>query len=253
MNGEKKMLNDSNLGDSEKALLSQIRTSLDGATVQSFQKHKSLKRIQMTGGVAVLALLIGVFTMAPLSNPPTLPQAWSAEPQNLDDSIKQSAQSRCLEEISNNASSELGALTNSSVLDYRSGIGFLRLDFAGTYWSCGFSITSQTVSIYPWTSGISGDGLIKTYGEFDPAFALNVIAKSFETGSTQFPEASFITGTSNLKTATVKVIVDGLPEGIATLVDGIYGIWVPAIGEATIQFLSSDGSVLEVLRVKSAM
>ena len=27
------MLNDSNLGDSEKALLSQIRTSLDGATV----------------------------------------------------------------------------------------------------------------------------------------------------------------------------------------------------------------------------
>lgn len=236
----------------EQEKIAEIRNALATVGVDSYLKHKKKLRHKASASISVLVLLVGALTISPFSKAPTLSQAWSAEPQNIDSASQQVAESKCRNAISELKEPELNTFTDSLVLDYRSGIGFLRLNFSDHYWNCGFSTASDSVSVTPWSPEIGAPGMmVKTYGHIDPNFVLNISSKPFDTGSSQFPKASFITGTTSEKTATVKVNVAGLPEGTATLRNGIYGIWIPAVGEAKIQFFASDGSPLDVLTVKS--
>jgi hypothetical protein len=225
-----------------------IRSGLSGVKTASFLDYRNRKRKRFAFSSALVILVVGFLVVSPLSKAPTIQSAWSAEPESISATDKAAAEKRCFNEIQSS-----GSLIGSTILDYRSGIGFLRLDVSGEYWNCGFSTLDDSVSVTKWTEGISSPGkLIKTSGEINPDFTLNLSSNSFNTGVKDFPIANFISGTTPTGVASVKVSVAGLPEGTATVSDGIFGIWIPSEGDAEVKFISSDGNALETLKVKSA-
>lgn len=226
---------------------SQIRSGLAGVTTASYLNYRNRNRKRLAFSSALVILVAGLLVVSPLSKAPTTQSAWSAEPESLSAIDKDAAEKRCFNEMQTS-----GNLMGSTNLDYRSGIGFLRLNVSGEYWNCGFSISNDTVSVSKWTEGIASPGkLIKTSGEIDPSFTLNISSNTFDTGVKDFPKANFITGTTPDGISSVKVSILGFPEGTATVSDGIFGIWIPSEGEAEVEFISSDGNVFQTLKVKS--
>lgn len=241
------------IGDSDSEMnedneeFAQIRSGLSGVKTASYLEHRNRKRKRLAFSSALVILVAGFLVVSPLSKAPTIQSAWSAEPEFISATDKSAAEKRCFDEIQTS-----GNLMGSTILDYRSGIGFLRLDVSGEYWNCGFSTLDDSISVTRWTAGVSSPGkLIKISGEINPDFTLNLSANSFNTGVKDFPIANFISGTTPAGVASVKVSLAGLPEGTATVSDGIFGIWIPSEGDAEVKFISSDGNVLETLKVKS--
>lgn len=226
---------------------SEIRSGLSGIDTDSYLAHRKGKQKRVMISSALVILVAGFIVVSPLSNAPTTQSAWSAEPQSISASDKDAAEKRCLSAVETS-----GTLTSSTVLDYRSGIGFLRLDISGEYWNCGFSTSNDSVSLTKWETGISSPGkMVKTSGDIQPDFTLNISADSFDTGVTEFPVANFITGTTPDGVSSVKVTVAGLPEGTATVSEGIYGIWLPSALAAEVKMVDADGKVIETLKVLS--
>ena len=233
--------------NNENEEFAQIRSGLSGLRTDSYLDHRRRKSKRLLFSSVLVILVSGFLVGIPLSKAPTIQSAWSAEPESINASDKAEAEKRCLNEIQSS-----GDFMGSMILDYRSGIGFLRLDVSGEYWNCGFSTSSDSVSVTKWAEGISSPGkLIKTSGEIAPDFTLNIASSSFNTGVSEFPVASFISGRTPAGVASVKVSVTGLPEGTATVSNGIFGIWIPSEGDAEVTFISSDGNTSDTLKVKS--
>lgn len=223
---------------------SEISPRLSGVTTNSYLKHRNKKRQRVATSSALVLLIAGFIVVSPISNTPTIQRAWSAQPETIKSSDKESAEKRCLNEIE-----VPGVLNGSTVLDYRTGVGVLRLDIAGEFWNCGFSTSNESVSLTKWTEGVTSPGnMVKISGEIDPKFTLNISSNSFDTGVKDFPTAIFMTGSAPEGVTSVKVNVQGLPEALATLSNGIFGIWIPSEGDAEISLIGADGTVIQTLR-----
>jgi hypothetical protein len=233
--------------NNESMEFSHIRSGLSGIATDPYLKHRNRKKKQLVTSSALVALIAGFIVVSPISSAPTIQTAWSAQPEAISGVDKQSAEQRCLREIESP-----GNLTGSTILDYRSGIGFLRLEVAGEFWNCGFSTSNETVSVTKWIQGISAPGfMIKTNGDIDPYLTLNLSSKSFDTGVQDFPTANFIAGSTPEGVSTITISVPGLPEGTATISNGVFGIWVPSEGNAELSFIDADGKVIQTLKTFS--
>lgn len=241
-------IGESKLEMHEEKEFSHIRSGLSGIETDSYLKYRNRRKKQFVMSSALVILIAGFMVVSPISSAPTIPAAWSAQPEVISSIDKKSAEQRCLSEVEST-----GNLTDSTVLDYRSGIGFLRLEVAGEFWNCGFSTSNETVSVTKWVHGISSSGsMIKTSGDIDPNFTLNLSSKSFDTGLKDFPTANFITGSSPEGVSSITVAVPGLPKGTATISNGVFGIWVPSDGDAEISFIDGDGKVLQTIKAFSS-
>lgn len=233
--------------NNESMEFSHIRSGLSGIATDPYLKHRNRKKKQIATSSALVALIAGFIVVSPISSAPTIQTAWSAQPEALNAVDKKSAEERCLNEIE-----PTGNLIGSTILDYRSGIGFLRLEIVGEFWNCGFSTSNQTVSVTQWVEGISSPGnMVKTSGDIDPNFTLNLSSNSFDTGVQDFPTANFITGSSPEGVSSVTVSVPGLPEGTASISNGVFGIWIPSEGNVELSFIGADGKVIQTLKTFS--